>query len=418
MLKSFKWIILGLFGLVIVIFLFMGTYIYFDYRESRAATNSAGDRPIGETLVRPALDGIFDAFETHPLVGISGGHFNAQADRFYADIIRDPRFAREVGNVVVEFGAAGRQDVIDRYVAGEEVPYQELRTVGTDTVGWGQTAAGLGYAQFFAQVRETNKTLPPDERIRIWLGEPPLDWSNVESGWNLKLRRTEGQRDSYPASVIVKNILEKNKKALVIYGLFHFEKKWSFPFGSLRSKVEAKYPDTFFIVRTDDGLRPGPCAKYLKQALGFWPTPALAAPTPGHAPDPELCDCAVYDDADLIARGKSKGIGTIVGKSMKVLADAVLFLGPVHDIDDIQYSPMMPDYFLDADYRREIKRHFEIQDGRPMLTIHPDHPLERAVYEVELYAPGYTELLDSMFEKYDLNRDGVVTADEYTDPIR
>ena len=151
------------------------------------------------------MDGIFEAFKTLPLVGISGAHRYAQAEAFYAAIIRDTRFARDVGNVVVEFGASGRQDVIDRFVAGEDVPYQEFRTVWTDTVGWVPNAGFLGYVQFFAQVRETNKTLPPDERIRVWLDRPPLDWSKVESGWNLKLKRTEGPIDSYPASVIVHN---------------------------------------------------------------------------------------------------------------------------------------------------------------------------------------------------------------------
>jgi hypothetical protein len=420
MLKALKWIILGLLGLLIVIFFFMGTYIYLDYRQSRTAPNSASDRPVGETLVRPALDGIFEAFEAHPLVGISDHHFDAQAEAFYAAIIRDPRFARKVGNVVVEFGAAGRQDVIDRYVAGEDVPYQELRTVWTDTVGWFPKPGSLGYVQFFAQVRETNKTLLPDERIRVWLGEPPVDWSKVGSGWNLKLKRAEGQRDSYPAGVIVHNILEKDKKALVIYGGFHFKKKWSFPLGSLRSKVEAKYPGAFYIVLVNNGLRPEPCAKYLEQALDLWPMLALAAPTPGRASDPELCDCTVIDEADLIDRGLVTiiPIKRIIGvKPTKVLGDAVLFLGPVNDIDDIQYSPMMPDFFLDADYRREVSRRVEIQHGRPLFTVRPDFSLERAVYEVELDAIGYAELLESMFEEYDLNHDGVVTSNEYSDPI-
>jgi hypothetical protein len=320
----------------------------------------------------------------------------------------------------VEFGAAGRQDVIDRYVAGEDVPYQELRTVWTDTVGWVPTAGGLGHVQFFAQVRETNKTLPPDEHIRVWLGEPPLDWSKVESAWNLKLKRAEIQRDSYPASIIVQNILAQDKKALVIYGGFHFNDKWQFIFSSLRSKVEAKYPGVFFTVLVNDGLRPEACAKYLEQALDLWPTPALAAPISGRAPDPELCDCAVIDEADLIDRGLVKigGIKKIVEKPMKLLFDAELFLGPVDDIDDIQYSPIMPDFFLDADYRREVSRRFEIQHGSQLFTVRPDFSLERAMYEVDLDAPGYADLLESMFEEYDLNRDGVVTAAEYSDPIR
>lgn len=413
MLKSLKWIIVRLFGFVIVIFFVIGTLKYLNYRQIQAASNSASDRPVGETLVRPALDGIFEAFETHPLVGIGDSHGYAQEEAFYAEIIRDPRFAQEVGNVVVEFGAAGRQDVIDRYVAGEDVPYRELRTVWADTVGWIPIPGSLGYVQFFAQVRETNKALPPDERIRVWLGEPPLDWSKVKSDRNQKLvRRALRKRESYPASVIVRNILKQDKKALVIYGGLHFMQNSQEPGGSLFDKVEAKYPGSFFLVLINDGtLQQEACAKYLEQASGLWPMPALAAPASGYAPDTELCDCATIDEADLVARGlvMMKGM-----EPKKMLGDAVLFLGPV---EDWQRSPMMPDFFLDADYRREVSRRLEIKQGRPLFTPPPDFSLERAVYEVDLDAPGYLELLEALFSEYDLNRDGVVTADEYVDPI-
>ena len=35
-----------------------------------------------------------------------------------------------------------------------------------------------------------------------------------------------------------------------------------------------------------------------------------------------------------------------------------------------------------------------------------------------LDAPGYAEMLDAVFTRYDLNRDGIVAADECTDPIQ
>jgi hypothetical protein len=56
-------------------------------------------------------------------------------------------------------------------VNGDNVPYTELRKVWTDVVGWTPTVVHLGYAHFFAQVRETNLALPPEQRIRVWLGE-------------------------------------------------------------------------------------------------------------------------------------------------------------------------------------------------------------------------------------------------------
>ncbi|HEY8518460.1 MAG TPA: hypothetical protein VIN61_00150 [Gammaproteobacteria bacterium] len=135
-----------------------------------AATAVAQGTDRAEPTIRPALDGIFEAFETYPLVGIGEAHQVAQILDFYSDIVRDPRFAREAGNVVVEFGGAAHQNVIDRYVAGEPVPYAELRKVWTETVGWVPAVPSEGYARFFGYVRQTNLALPPEQRIRVWLG--------------------------------------------------------------------------------------------------------------------------------------------------------------------------------------------------------------------------------------------------------
>lgn len=92
--------------------------------------------PRSSPTAEPAIDAILSAFETHALVGIGDYHGLAQQAAFYADLVSDPRFARDVRNVVVEFGGAAAQPIVDRFVAGEAVPYPELRRVWTDVVGW------------------------------------------------------------------------------------------------------------------------------------------------------------------------------------------------------------------------------------------------------------------------------------------
>src|SRR5258708_36369220 len=101
--------------------------------------------------VRPAptvtsgIDGILAAFQTHALVGLGDYHGMAQEEDFYAALVRDPRFAKDVGNILVEFGNASQQETIDRYVAGEDIPYTQLRKVWADTVGWIPTVTALGF---------------------------------------------------------------------------------------------------------------------------------------------------------------------------------------------------------------------------------------------------------------------------------
>ena len=84
--------------------------------------------------VEKGTDGIFTAFRDHPLVAIGEWHGLAQELDFYATLVRDPRFTKDVGNIVLETGDAAQQAVVDRYVNGETVPYPELRKVWADTV--------------------------------------------------------------------------------------------------------------------------------------------------------------------------------------------------------------------------------------------------------------------------------------------
>lgn len=179
------------------------------------ATTQQAPKP---PTVQPAIDGILAAFKTHPIVAMSDAHALAQQQDFYAAIIRDSRFAREVGNVVVEFGTATHQAIVDRYVAGEDMPYTELRKVWSDAVGWNPTVTYIGFANVFATVRAVNQTLPPDQRIRVWLGDPPIDWSTATER---ETRAALRARDTHAADIIVANILSKNRKALVIYGGAH-----------------------------------------------------------------------------------------------------------------------------------------------------------------------------------------------------
>jgi len=109
---------------------------------------------------------------------------------------------------------------LDRYLNGQQVPYTDLRKVWTDVVGWVPTVTGLGYANFFAQVREVNLGLPPERRIHVWLGEPPITWSKIKT--KADFQPILAQRDTHAAEVIEKKILALNKKAIVIYGGLHF----------------------------------------------------------------------------------------------------------------------------------------------------------------------------------------------------
>jgi uncharacterized iron-regulated protein len=105
---------------------------------------------------RSALDVIVDAFATHALVAVGEAHGNTRDHEFRLAVIRDPRLFARVDDVVVEFGNARYQRLVDGFVAGERVPDQSLRRVWQDTTAPHSVWDRPIYEAFFRAVRELN----------------------------------------------------------------------------------------------------------------------------------------------------------------------------------------------------------------------------------------------------------------------
>ncbi|HWM60575.1 MAG TPA: hypothetical protein VNN98_00415, partial [Rhizomicrobium sp.] len=226
-------------------------------------------------VVQPAIDGILQALRSHPLVGLGDFHNLAQEEDFFAALVRDPRFARDFRDIVVEFGSASSQPLLDHYLAGENLTATELRSIWSDRVGWVPSGVRLGYINFFAQVRAVNLTLPADRRIRVWLGDPPIDWSLVrtKADWLPILR----QRDIHAAALIEREILSKGRKALVIYGGDHFYgHPESGPLQNLGPLLNQKHPGALFIVTPYIGFNEKACSQAFERSSRAWPVPAFA----------------------------------------------------------------------------------------------------------------------------------------------
>lgn len=319
--------------------------------------------------VSPAADGIFAAFQHRPIVAISDDHGMAQEEDFYASLVRDKRFPDAVGNVVVEFGDAAQQATLDRYLAGDVIPYEDLRRVWSDTVGWIPTVNALGYVNFFAKVRAVNLGLPADKRIHVWLGDPPIDWSKIKTQKDF-LPKLE-QRNQYPADIIKTEILAKGKKALVIYGGFHFygEK-------SLRGLVERDYPGTFFVVTVYRGFTDSDCSKAFEKAIQSWPNPALAEPVRGTKLEgllrPQNCHFLpsnfVHFGPGVSQAEATKQMAISEGHLSGIDGDALLFLGPA---SSLTYSPQLGDLYFDSAFRKEIERRSLIEIGQPLNPFIP-----------------------------------------------
>jgi hypothetical protein len=79
------------------------------------------------------------------------------------------------------------------------------------------------YEEFFRTVRAVNASLPRERQIRVLLGEPPIDWNSVRTGEDHF--KWIAQRETYPADLIRREVLAKQRRALLIYGDMHFQRK-------------------------------------------------------------------------------------------------------------------------------------------------------------------------------------------------
>jgi len=105
---------------------------------------------------------VVDAFDSHRFVAILVNGFEEE-HRFRLSLLNDPRFVSKVDDIVVEFGGSRYQDVMDRFIAGDEVPYNELKRSWQQTTQPHHVSDAPIYDEFFKAVRAANAKLPEQE---------------------------------------------------------------------------------------------------------------------------------------------------------------------------------------------------------------------------------------------------------------
>ena len=168
----------------------------------------------------PAIDGVIDALHAHQLVAISDPHGNQAMRDFLRKLFADARFAEVVDDIVVEIGNARYQALVDSYVNGGNIDEAVLAEAWLNTTVPNQMAADL---EWFRRARRINATRPAGRRVRLLLGDPPIDWSKVQT--RADHFKWLAMRDSHPAALIQTEILARGRKGLIIYGHLHFQRR-------------------------------------------------------------------------------------------------------------------------------------------------------------------------------------------------
>jgi hypothetical protein len=287
--------------------------------------NLKGSNPKLEDPTRAILA----AFNKHEVVGMDAAHGNKDLDDLILHLVRDAAFPNEVNDIVVECGNSLYQRILDRYIAGEDVPLSEIRPVWRDTTVSMCSVSGF-YEILFPLVRRINQNLPKAKRLRVLAGDPPLDWSKVKVQSEVML-----DRDANVASVMEQEVLSKHRKALMLFGtmhLFHCDKTAPRGLESAVERYEITYPGVTFVIGTDIVSRnpmPSEVNAKMKARMAYWPVPSLAQNLKGTW----LTDVDKYYFSKMV--------------------DAYLYLGPA---DLMLAEPRPAEMFLNRDYMTELRR--------------------------------------------------------------
>ena len=230
------------------------------------------------------------------------------------------------------------------------------------------------YEQLFPLVRAINQQLEPRKRLRVLAADSPVDWSQLSRQNIADAPEEFFDRDRSIASVMKKEVLSKNRKALMLFGVFHLIHGPSDDSVAVAS-YERDYPNVTFVIcdltffRADlQGSSRNPFAAWpvpsLTLAKGTW----LGALDISHFFPPPIWfdkDCKVvneFHNADLRT-------------PMAKLVDAFLYLGPT----ELALKEQMPaDIALDADYMKEMHRR-DTLIGDPEATTKTQKELDESI---------------------------------------
>jgi hypothetical protein len=137
-------------------------------------------------------------FQTHNIVMFGEVHGNKQEYEWLCKLVKSAGFADRVDDIVVEFGNARYQNTVDRYIAGERVPFDQVQKAWRNMIASGSPVSPA-YGWFYKAVREANLDHHRKHQIRILMGSPPRDWDKIRTPKDLA--PYEAEREQWYAQV-------------------------------------------------------------------------------------------------------------------------------------------------------------------------------------------------------------------------
>jgi hypothetical protein len=199
-----------------------GATLALDSRNQDAhAVPEHGQAPIPkeQLLLENADSAMIQSFHSHDIVMLGEVHDSEQEYEWLCKLVNRAGFSDQVDDIVVEFGNGRYQKTVDRYVAGEDVPFDEVQQAWRNMVADTEPVSPV-YGWLYKAVRDANLRRPAKRGIRLLMGSPPSDWTKIKN--SADLAPIESEREQWYAQVVKTEVLAKHHHALLIMGAGHF----------------------------------------------------------------------------------------------------------------------------------------------------------------------------------------------------
>ena len=276
---------------------------------------------------------IANQFDTHSIVQLGELHRSLQIHSFIQQMLHDPRFICRADDVVVEFGNSRLQKLADVYASGGALDEAQVASMYRETsvpLTWNTPV----YRAVYDTVRDINRGHLCSHPIRLVLADAPLDWSKVRTAKDLE---PFADRDAAMADTVEREVIAKHRRAFLITGEFHAEKKTQDAADGLRTAqiIERRHPGALFSIVTV----PSPAAAAALR-MGFAPSFK-----PVRGSDIEHASFAMTKEGWTASPPRPRG-GFTVGE----VTDGILYVG-----GNSSLFPS-PEIYLDQAYAKELRR--------------------------------------------------------------
>jgi hypothetical protein len=305
-----------------------------------------GPRDDGEELAPvDAAAAVIEAIGDYPLVALGEYHLMQEWHDFMATLLRRPEFAENVDDIVVEFGNGLYQEIADRFLLElEPLELAELSQIWRNTSGGRVLWDAPVYEQFFRNVRAVNEGLPREQRIRVLLGDPDVDFRKVRSAADTAEIEKGFDRDGYYAGVVEREVIAKGRTALLIAGADHLRREVHSNAGpqypNVATLLDRAHPGDLFIVYPLPFEYDLDIGQEVERAAADWPRPSFT-----------------YLDGTWLGAQPTSHRALASGSTFEEQVDAVIWFGPK---DALTASRPDPALYRSGEYAEELRRRSRI----------------------------------------------------------